>query len=426
MPVFSDTELIHSFRLPNGVLVLTEEVPGIESAAVGIWCDAGSADEEPGREGLAHFLEHMLFKGTERHSAYELAEAIEDVGGQVNAYTEREITHIYARVLTEHLPLAADLLAEMLLTSTFDQTELDRERQVIIEEIRKYESVPEERIQDLIMEGLWHGGGLGHSILGSEESVRILTRDDLCACWRRHFAADRMILTVVGKFSRETLPDLLAAAFTGVPPPQGPTPAVPPGIQLPFLILEEDEEQVNFSWGGRSFAAYDDRNFPLALFDAAFGASTTSRLFQEIREKRGLAYDISSEVVSLRETGYVGAGGATSIETFPEVMELARREIDTLRAHGLTPRELMRSKAQIKSGLALALESTLDRMRRLATHQFTWGKVYSLRYLIDRLEQVTLDDIQQIIAEVLTPESWTFAAIGPVTEDEVKGMIGGE
>lgn len=423
MPLFPDSELIQSFRLPNGVLVLTEEVPGIESAAIGIWCNAGSADEEPGREGLAHFLEHMLFKGTEHHSAYELAEAMEDVGGQVNAYTEREITHVYARVLTEHLPLAVDLLAEMLLTSTFDPVEMDRERQVIIEEIRKYESVPEERIQDLIMEALWRDGGLGHSILGSEESVRGLTRDDLCACWRRHFAADRTVLTVVGKFDREALPDLLASAFINVPPPLGTPPAVPMGTQTPLLILDEDEEQVNFCWGGRSYAARDDRNFPLALFDAAFGASTTSRLFQEIREKRGLAYDISSEVVSLRETGYIGVGGATSVETFPEVLTLARREIDALCAHGLTPRELSRSKAQIKSGLALVLESTLDRMRRLATHQFTWGKVYSLRYLIDRLEQVTIDDIQQVIADVLTPESWTFAAIGPVTEEEVRGMI---
>lgn len=403
--------------------MLTEQVPAIESVAVGVWSDAGSADEGAREFGLAHLLEHMLFKGTESRTAYDLAEGIENVGGQLNAYTEREITHVYARVLAEHLPIAVDLLADMLCRSTFGQAELDRERQVIIEEIRKYEALPDERIHDLIMEGLWTGGGLGHSILGTEESVRGLTRADLFSCWHRHFAADRVVVTAVGKLDHAAMADVIAQAFADLPPAQGITAVTTPGVRQRRLVIEEDEEQVNFCWGGRSYPAHDDRNFALAILDAALGASTTSRLFQEIREKRGLAYDVSSEIIGFRNTGLVCAEGATGVETFPEVMRLIRREIEQVRRDGITAAELARAKEQIKSGLALALESTLDRMRRLATHQFTWGHVYPLRHLIDRLNRVTLDEVMQVVTEVLNVEQWTFAAIGPVSDEQAAALV---
>ena len=416
-------DFIQATRLPNGSLVLTEHMPGIESVAFGVWADAGSADEDPQTFGVAHFLEHMLFKGTASRSAYDLAEAIENVGGQLNAYTEQELTHLYARVLPEDLPVAVDLLADMLCRSTFPADELERERQVVMEEIRKYDAQPEERINDLFMEGLWRGGGLGHPILGNLDSVTAITRDDLTACWRRHFSAERVLITAVGAIDHAQFVACIGAAFAELPPAT-PLPQIPAGIRVPLLIEEEDDEQVNFCWGGLSYPARDRRNFPLAILDATLGACTTSRLFQEIREKRGLAYDIGSEVVAFRRTGLICASGAAGRETFYDMLELVRRELDRLYTGGITPKELARAKEQMKVGLALSLEGTVERMRRLATHQLTWDAIHPLRYLMDQLNAVTLDDVHGIIADVLDIRQWTFAAIGPVEEQRIKTITG--
>lgn len=423
--MYNDNEKIRIQRLPNGALLLTDEVPGIESVAFGVWADAGSVDELPAEYGLAHFLEHMFFKGTEKRNAYELAESIENVGGQINAYTERETTHLYARVLAEHLPVAVDLMADMVCHSAFAQAEFDRERQVVFEEIHKYESLPDERIHDLMMESLWRGGALGHSILGTIDSVRGFTRAGLVSCWQRFFSAERVLITVAGKFDYDALLAMVTEAFASLPTQPAPIAKFTAGERAPYLLSEEDEEQVHFSWGGRSYAAADDRNFALAVVDATLGGSTTSRLFQEIREKRGLAYDVSSFTLGFRETGLVCADGATSLETFPEVLELVQREIKTMLRAGISEKELARAKEQMKAGMALALESSLDRMRRLAMHQLTWGTVYSVRYLIDRLNQVTLDDAMRVIHEVLDLDQWSLAVIGPVGEAEVKTLLGG-
>ncbi len=416
-------ERIGMVRLRNGALLLTEELPGIASVAVGVWADAGSADEGEGLFGLAHCLEHMVFKGTETRSAFALAEAIENVGGQINAYTEREITNVFARVLAEHLPVAVELLGDMVCRSTFPDDELERERQVIIEEIRKYEALPDERIHDLLMAGLWQGGGLGHPILGTEASVRGLTRADLLHGWRRHFAADRVIITAVGHIRHADVAAMAAEHFAALPERRAVGLAQPEGDRIARQIMEEDEEQVNFCWGGRSYPASDPRNFALAILDAIFGASATSRLFQEIREKRGLAYDITSEAIGFRRTGIFYAAGAASPETFPAVLALVRQEIDGLRRRGITDAELARAKEQMKCGLALGMEGTLDRMRRLASHQFTWGQIYPLRYLIDQLNRVTRDDVMQVITELMDTATWTFAAIGPVQEAETAGIV---
>jgi predicted Zn-dependent peptidase len=400
-------------------------MPAVASVSLGVWADAGSEDEGPGEFGVAHFLEHMLFKGTETRDAFALAEAIEDVGGQLNAFTERETTHIFCRVLDEHLPIAVDLLADMVCRSTFPDEELQRERQVIMEEIYKYEALPEERIQDLMMEGLWHDGMLGHPILGTEESVAALTREDLLSCWRRHFAADRVLITAAGKLEHERLVELVSAAFADLPAAKAILPSVPDGSRLPYMIEEEEQDQVTFSWGGRSYAARDDKNFALAMVDAILGGSTTSRLFQEVREKRGLAYDVSTFSLGFRDDGLFSTTGACSPQTFPEVLTLVRREVDALRKQGISAKEFTRAKEQIKAGLALSLESSAERMRLLATHQLTWGRIYPLAYLIDRINQVTLADIAQVIDEVLDTSRWTFAAIGPVTQEAVAAILEG-
>ncbi len=194
---------------------------------------------------------------------------------------------------------------------------------------------------------------------------------------------------------------------------------------MPYTLCEEDEEQVQFCWGGRSYPAADERNFALAIVDATLGGNTTSRLFQEIREKRGLAYDVSSFTMGFRDTGLLCADGATSGETFPQVLELVKREVNTMRREGISTKELARAREQIKAGMALSLESTLERMRRLAMHQLTWGTVYPLRYLIDRFNRVSDDEVRQVIEDTLNPSQWSLAAIGPVSEREIAKLLEG-
>lgn len=416
--------MVQKTLLKNGLRVLTDAMPGMASVAFGVWADAGAADESPHEYGQAHVLEHMLFKGTHRYSALALAEGIEDVGGQVNAFTERETTHLYSRVLAEHLPVAVELLGDMVCHSVFPEMELQHERQVLVEEIRKYESLPEERIHDLLMESLWQGGALGHSILGPEEHVRTVTREALQKCWQRHFTADRVLVTAAGYLDHETVVGLVETAFADLPLEKSAWPAFPPGERVRSLLLDEDEEQVHFCWGGRTFPAADDRNFPLMMLDAVLGATTTSRLFQEIREQRGLAYDIASYTMGFRETGLFCATASCSPDSCMEVIALVRQQIDALRANGISEKELARAKEQMKVSLALSSESTIDRMRMLAHHTYTWGTVYPVDHLIETINAVTLDDVNQLGRDMLNTEHWSFTAIGPIDRGNVEEMIG--
>ncbi|HEX2948207.1 MAG TPA: pitrilysin family protein [Armatimonadota bacterium] len=418
-----NNENVSKTTLASGVTILTEYMPGVESVALGVWADAGSVDEDPEKIGVAHFLEHMLFKGTKSRTAFQLAEAIEDVGGQLNAYTEHETTHVYTRVLAEHLPLAVELLADMVCHSTFDQTEMDRERQVIIEEIRKYDALPEEQIHDLIMKALWHDSGLGHPILGDEESVLRITRDDLLQCWRQHFAANRILVTAAGKVHHESFVAMIDTLFADLPPKSLRIERMTTGKQLPCILVNEDEEQVTFCWGGRAFPAHDERTFTLALIDATLGASTTSRLFQEIREKRGLAYDVSSYAMGFRETGLLCASGACSPTALYDVLSLIRSEVENLHANGMTDKEFIRAKQQIKADVALSLESTTDRMQRLALHQLTWGTVYPLQYLMEKINHISLDDVNNVLMEVADINKWVLAAIGPIEQSLVQKIM---
>ena len=410
-------------RLENGVLFISENMPGVESVALGVWADAGSADELTSEYGLAHFLEHMLFKGTEQRTPFQLAEAIEDVGGQLNAYTERETTHLFVRVLSEHTALAVELMADMVCHSTLPQDEIDRERQVIIEEIRKYESLPEERIHDLFMSALWQGGSLGHTILGSESNIADVTREALFACRANNFNADRLLITAAGKLSHDELVDRFDRAFALLPGQHNIQRSYIDGKTIPLLIDVADEEQVNFCWGVRTFPADDERNYPLAMLDSTLGGSTTSRLFQEIREKRGLVYDISSFAAGFRHTGLFCASGAACKESFPQVITLMRSEIEKIRTRGISSKELARAKEQIKAGLALSMESTMERMRTLATHYLTWGTIYPLPYLIERMNKVTDDEVNAVIEEVLDIGKWSFSAIGPLDESAVASLL---
>lgn len=408
--------------LDNGVRVITESVEHVRSVALGIWIAAGSKLEQPHEFGISHLLEHMLFKGTLRRSARDIAEEMAAVGGQLNAATDREYTTFYARVLKDDVALAMDILGDMLLNSLMDAEELRREQDVVADEIHRHEDAPEDRVHDFLAELAWDGHALAHSVLGTEETVRSATPEALRAYLKTHYTPDRTVVAAAGALEHEQVVDLAAKSLepmTG----RAPDPALPPLEHRPGrAILDRDTEAVYFCLGAPAYCETDDRKYPLAILDSVLGGGMSSRLFQEIREKRGLAYDIGSYRLSYHEGGMLTVYGGTGAATLREVLSLVRAEIESLRAGPPDPREMARAHAQIRAGLLMAQESMGTRMTRLGKCLLDYGRFIPVEEVVARLDAVTENDVLNVAQEVLRPGALTLAVVGPeeeVTEEVV-------
>jgi predicted Zn-dependent peptidase len=400
-------------ELPGGIRVLTEHLPQVESVSLGVWIASGVEHEPPGLEGVTHLLEHMLFKGTERRSAGEIARAIDGVGGQLNGFTDREYICLYARVLKAHVPLAADVLFDMLLHSCFDPEELKREKEVVVQEIEHCEDSPEELVHDLFVQRVWVDHPLGRSLLGREESVRVITREALLHHFHSQYSPDRILVTAAGNVDsgwlmgavRESFASLSGRATEG----DGGEPDFHPGEHF----LSRPTEQVHFCLGTPGYSYSNDDRYALAALDAVLGGSPSSRLFQEIREKRGLVYHIGSYAQAFRRGGLFAISASTAPRHFPQVLQLVRGEVALLRERGLTEPELARAKEQMKGALALAWESTSFRMQHLATCEMYWGRVLPFREIADKISAVTLEQVRRVAGALFGEESLSLVAIGP-------------
>jgi predicted Zn-dependent peptidase len=403
-------------RLSNGIQVCTELLPWVESISLGIWVATGAEHETTDTYGLTHFLEHMLFKGTDRRTARDIAEAMDGVGGQLNAFTDRESTCFYARVLSDHLPLAVDLLSDMLLRSRFDPVELDREKQVVVEEIKRYQDSPEEWVHDLFARSVWRDHPLGNSPLGEEAVIGSLTPDKAREFLRQHYVPANITIAAAGNFDHHLLVSLLEPELGKMEqmPPPGPEAGPVPPPRPDRVTVSRPTEQVHFCMGAGGFAQTDDRRFAMAALDCALGGGMSSRLFQEVRENRGLAYNIGSYSPTYRQSGlfYVSAG--TSPKHFAEVVDLVHQEFDRVREQGLTEAELARAKEQMKGALALALESTSYRMRRIATSQMYWKRIIPFDEVLSKVNQITPEDVSAAAALLLDRSTLSLVAIGPV------------
>ncbi len=399
--------------LPNGLRVLTERLGHVDSVSLGVWLAAGLKDEPPGQEGINHFLEHMLFKGTHTRSALQIAQASDDIGGQVNGFTEREFMYLYARTISEQVEAGLELLFDLLLHPVCAPEEVKREQEVVLQEIRHVEDTPEDWVHDLLLETAWPSHPLGRQLMGTPESVLGVDREPLLSRLAELRYADRVIVTAAGDVDHGRVVDLVADLVEELAPGPPAVSEVPPAFKPDHLRIPRATGQVHFAMGTPGCGRRDEAHHAYAVLDAILGGGASSRLFQQIRENRGLAYSISSYLQSYRWAGLFSIDAGTGPKDFDLVIELIGQEIERLREEGLSPPELERARTQLKVAIALAAESTSFRMQHLAVSEMYWGRVLSFDEIAAGVEAVTAEDVHRLAAQVFTPERQALVAIGP-------------
>ena len=404
--------------LPNGIRVVTESVDHANSVSLGIWIGSGSRNETDAQAGISHFIEHMMFKGTRRRSAREIAEALDSVGGRLNAFTDKEYTCYYAKVLAEDIALAFDVLADMLLESRIDPEEIEREKNVVLEEIKRHEDTPEDLVHDVFARTLWPDHPLGRPVIGSSDVVGSFTRDDILGFIEQWYKPDQIVVAAAGKVDHEQVLKLTDRHFGSLSGRSPRLPHEPPRPVLRTSYISRSTEQVHLCIGTAGIPHDSEDRYAMAVMDAAYGGGMSSRLFQEIRESRGLAYSIGSYFASYREGGLFAVYAGTSRETADEVVVLVEAEGKRLSEEGITDKELERAKRQIRGSMILGLESTSARMTRLGKLELAFGRVIPVDEVLDRIEAVTLEDVHRLSSRLLNDGRHAVAAIGPFDEDD--------
>ncbi len=405
---------VNLHTLSNGLRVVTEHMPGLQSAAIGIWVGAGGRHERPEQNGIAHFLEHMAFKGTERRSARQIAEAIEDVGGYINAYTSREVTAYYARVLKDDVFLALDVIADILLNPVFDPREIETERGVILQEIGQALDTPDDVIFDWLQEQAYPDQPLGRAILGPPERVQNFTRDDLIGFVAEHYGPEQMILSAAGAVDHDALvreAERLFGHLEARKAPEAPLARFAGGEMRRVKTLE----QAHFALAFES-PDYTAPNFYTAqVYTVALGGGMSSRLFQEIREQRGLCYTIFAQTGAYADTGMTTIYAGTSGD---QLAELANITVDEMRraAADMRPEEVARARAQMKAGLLMGLESPSNRAERLARMLQVWGRVPDVQEAVERIDSVTTGDVREFGGRLVAEAPTAMALYGPVED----------
>lgn len=397
-------------ELANGQQLITERLDHLRSICLGFWIPVGSRDEVAGSTGVTHFIEHLLFKGSSRYSAEKTAQIFDTLGGELNAATSREYVVVYGRFLDEQLSTAMDVLVDMLLTPTF--TDLDREREVVLEEIAMYEDSPQELIHDVLVEAMFGSHPVAHPVLGSRASIAGLPEDEIRAYHRRHFRFSDMVVAAAGNVDHDELASLLLAEH-GARDSAGLQPVtVAADIEPRQAFVDKETEQMHVCLGGEGLARNDERRFALAVLDSVVGGSLSSRLLQEVREKRGLVYSIYSFSNMFRETGLCGVSFGCRPDRVGQVMETVIRELEHIGRVPVPAEELRRAKEHLKGRVILGLESTSSRMTRLGKALLIGTEILTLDQLEDRIDRVTPDDVQSLAQQVFSPERMTVVGIG--------------
>jgi predicted Zn-dependent peptidase len=400
--------------LSNGIRLVTERMPHVRSVAVGVWVDTGSRHEPAPKSGVSHFIEHLVFKGTESRTAEEVAKAVDSVGGQMDAFTTKEHTCFYVSALDEHLPLAVDLLSDILLHPLFAAPDIEREKDVVLQEFRMVEDTPDDLIHDLFAERLWAGHPLGRPILGDKDVILGLGRQTVLDYFADEYSPGRIVISAAGRLEHQHLEQLLATRFDGFRRPIAPRDGGPPTVSPHVEVVERPLEQVHFVLGGAGLPHDAPDRYALYLLNTVIGGSMSSRLFQEVRERRGLVYSIHSGNAAFRDVGlfYIYAG--TEPARFTTVLSLVLAELAKLRGEGISPDELARAKEHLKGSLMLSLESTSSRMTRLAKQELYFGQHFTLDEILASVDRVDLAAITAVIDRLLGRTDLSLVALGPV------------
>jgi predicted Zn-dependent peptidase len=399
--------------LSNGLVVITEPMDYFHSVSVGIWLRTGSRRESSEINGVSHFIEHMVFKGTRRRTAQDIAREVDRVGGMLDAFTSKEMVCFNTRVLAEHLPKAFDVLADMVLEPSFADEDIEREKSVVLEEIRMTQDNPEDLVHELFTQNFWNPHALGKPILGTPETVSAFTRDTLDDWFSKCYASNNLVITAAGQLTHQQLLDLVTERFSKLSPLRDGSPEpVPQAAPHVTLRTKHELEQVHICIGVPALPLVDRRRFAASILNNALGGGMSSRLFQNIRERQGLAYAIFSELNSYRDAGMLSVYAGTSLETAEQLIQCVLEEFRQIKEHPLDEEELRRAKDHLKGATLLALEGTGSRMHSLARYHIYFDRHFTAEELIALLESVSAEDVQQIAQEFFQPGRLAASVVG--------------
>ena len=406
--------------LTNGLRIVSESIPYMSSISLGIFAGTGSRHETPAEQGVSHFIEHLMFKGTHRRSAKDIAEMVDDVGGQLNAATDRENTCYYIKVLPEHLSLGMDILSDMLLNSKFADVDVEKERQVVLEEISLYEDSPDELIHDLHMNSLWPGHALGRNILGTRETIAAMDRQAILDYRIRHYVPDNLVIAAAGNLTHEQLVELSRLYWADVSGKSQMLVDPTPTFVAARLLQEKDIEQLHVCLGTPGVAHDSSQYYASHVLNTILGGGVSSRLFQSIREDRGLAYSVCSYPSSFRDTGLMTIYAGVSPENSREVIEITNAILADIRVNGVRPDEIKRAKEQLKAGLMFSMESSASRMSRVGRAEISSREYLSPEKLAAKVDAVSLEQLFELAQPLYQPENTCMTALGPV---EAAGLV---
>jgi predicted Zn-dependent peptidase len=405
--------------LDTGLRLITETMPHVRSVSLGVWLTRGSRHESVDRSGIAHFVEHMLFKGTGARTAEDIAQAIDSIGGQLDAFTAKEYASYYIKVLDEHLPMAVDLLSDIVMNPNFAVEDLDKEKKVILEEIKMVEDTPDDLVHELFTQHFWEGHALGRPILGSKESVESLTAEILREYFRRSYVAPNLIVSAAGNVEHAHVRDLIARAFQKLPSTRAAFEDETPRVQPQVIVRSKELEQSHVVLGTNSYPQNHADRYVSYIMNTVLGGSMSSRLFQNVREKRGLAYAVFSGLSAYRDAGNITIYAGCANEAVPEVVDLCVEELRGLKQAPVPDAELRRAKDHLKGSLMLSLENTASRMSHLARQEIYFDRQFGLDETLMGIEQVTAGDVQRVAADLFQNGSVAATVLGNVNGLEI-------
>jgi len=405
--------------LDNGIRVVSEEIDHVRSISIGIWVMCGSRHEDRQTNGMAHFIEHMLFKGTRNRTAFDIASAIDSVGGVMNAFTGKELTSFYIKIPDYHLAMAIDLLSDIFKNSLFDPEEINKEKSVVLQEINMLDDSPDDYIHDFFDEKFWKDHPLGYPVLGTKTLVEGYSRDGIVGFFNDRYRGENVVLTAAGNFKHDVLVELVNGAFGSVDRKVRQNGISNPEVSAGIAVIDKELEQVHLVMGCPAPSSVSPQRYPSFLLNAVLGGSMSSRLFQEIREKRGLAYAIHSYLSPYKDVGMLGIYVGTSKDSVRDVVGLIFDELLRMTNHSLTELELQSAKELIKGNFLLSMESTDNRMTRLARNEITFKEHIPAETVVREIDAVTHEDIRTLAAEMFNPDTIGLAAIGPIAEKDL-------
>ncbi|MGG0411565.1 M16 family metallopeptidase [Peribacillus simplex] len=401
--------MIKKYTCQNGVRIVLENIPTVRSAAIGVWIKTGSRNETPELNGVSHFLEHMFFKGTATRNAREIAESFDSIGGQVNAFTSKEYTCYYAKVMDNHASYALEILADMFFNSTFDGEELKKEKNVVYEEIKMYEDTPDDIVHDLLSKAVYENHPLGYPILGTENTLETFNSDTLKKYVHDMYTPDKVVVSIAGNVDEKMIKEV-ESYFGSYQGGEDRLELVKPSFHENRITRKKDTEQAHLCLGYKGLEIGNDKTYSLITLNNILGGSMSSRLFQDVREQRGLAYSVYSYHSSYQDSGMVTVYGGTGTNQLDSLYETIQETLDTLKRDGITEKELRNSKEQLKGSLMLSLESTNSRMSRNGKNELMLGEHRSLDDIIIKIDEVSEDTVNELANQIFTEHSLSLVS----------------